>query len=216
MQRVDQKAVAICKHKKSAKGFGGNVCGICLKEVPGVSTRRQSSRVGRYDVAPDDLYTTMCQHTFHIMCLHEWVNRPNGHTCPLCRQPIRPSKDEIFKLQKCILLLNALLTYKCDDQYRLCDGPMIHESSSFFTDCKWVESNHSVFVHGIEVMLLMSDTDMRLFYNDLVSIAPHEMVEIGHLGTFLVTSLNTYTRMQEVDKCLYWTDEGALLNESLV
>lgn len=34
--------------------------------------------------------STPCDHTFHGPCLSRWRNQPNGHTCPMCREPIAP------------------------------------------------------------------------------------------------------------------------------
>ena len=48
---------------------------ICKKSIPNVSTRRQSGNVDHYDVTSDDLYTTECNHTFHIKCLKKWVSK---------------------------------------------------------------------------------------------------------------------------------------------
>lgn len=58
----------IKKQDESDKKSEGKLCSICHDDLVG------------------DLYTTVCEHTFHRVCLRNWINQPSSRQrCPLCR-----------------------------------------------------------------------------------------------------------------------------------
>lgn len=52
-----------------------NKCSICLEYIT-------------------DIYTTICNHTFHIFCIKKWLSIKT--TCPMCRKPLRDIVDEDY------------------------------------------------------------------------------------------------------------------------
>jgi uncharacterized membrane protein (UPF0127 family)/rubrerythrin len=72
------------RRRKTRKKRGGNdVCTICQGQLPGVSTRNNSSTFTLKD----------CTHKYHKVCLIQWISTSirnnNAQTCPVCRTPIR-------------------------------------------------------------------------------------------------------------------------------
>lgn len=72
------------RRRKTRKKRGGNdVCAICQGQLPGVSTRNNSSTFTLTD----------CPHKYHKVCLIQWISTSirnhNAPTCPLCRSPIQ-------------------------------------------------------------------------------------------------------------------------------
>ena len=74
------------KNKKTRKKRGGrgsenDLCAICQRELPGVSTRNNSSTI-----------ILSCGHRFHTICLIPWIDtctrNNNPPCCPLCRGTI--------------------------------------------------------------------------------------------------------------------------------
>ncbi|MBC8294588.1 MAG: DUF192 domain-containing protein [Pelagibacterales bacterium] len=78
--------IKIRNRKKTRKKRGGNdVCTICQGQLPGVSTRNNSSTFTLKD----------CTHKYHKVCLIQWIStsirnrRAPAPTCPVCRSPIQ-------------------------------------------------------------------------------------------------------------------------------
>ena len=72
------------RRRKTRKKRGGNdVCTICQGQLPGVSTRNNSSTFTLTD----------CTHKYHKVCLIQWISTSirnnNDPTCPVCRTLIQ-------------------------------------------------------------------------------------------------------------------------------
>lgn len=177
-----------------------DTCVICKKSIPNVSTRRQSGNVGHYDVTTDDLYTTECNHTFHIKCLNRWVSSPTGHTCPICRTKLRPSKSELLTLKTCIQIIRQYLEFIDDvgQDWWWDYGPM-DEESKFIDDKNYILSNENMFARG-SWLYIMSDEAVRVrFHESRPNLMPR-----SEFVTSLISSMTVLNEAKKVDNRLYW------------
>ena len=60
-----------------------NICSICITEINNTNST--------------NIFTTPCNHSFHINCLFPWVCR-NNYSCPNCRAPILCNDEQLSEL----------------------------------------------------------------------------------------------------------------------
>jgi hypothetical protein len=73
-QPIDQK-ISVELNRKSNKKL--SECTVCLMAVP----------------IDEQIYDLICEHVFHIKCLHKWMIENNKNECPNCRRKIVPFKN---------------------------------------------------------------------------------------------------------------------------
>ena len=85
---LSREAVRLQRLMLELRGSVDGECPICMESLRG---RR--------------LLHTPCGHAFHRGCLRQWLQR--GHTCPMCRKPLRKACDDAALLT---MLLDMLAT----------------------------------------------------------------------------------------------------------